>query len=171
MMIRNGKLPHSLTYYSHRALQTSGQEHNSSIILTVLSVLICLLACLLACKGCLSLEAAALSLPNATHIFSIPLLCPPLLSSLDQAAASLSQLCRTRVRSVRSVRRRQLIGVDTVKNQDEREGGWEGDTTEGSTGREASKGFQCPSVDVLVRRRMGLGRSCASILPPSPKGK
>lgn len=48
MMIRNGKLPHSLTYYSHRALQTSGQEHNSSIILTVLSVLICLLACLLA---------------------------------------------------------------------------------------------------------------------------
>lgn len=130
MMIRNGKLPHSLTYYSHRALQTSGQEHNSSIILTVLSVLICLLAC----KGCLSLEAAALCLPNATHIFSIPLSCPPLLSSLDQAAASLSQLCRTRVRSVRSVRRRQLIGVDTVKNQDEREGGWEGDTTEGSTG-------------------------------------
>lgn len=119
MMIRNGKLPHSLTYYSHRALQTSGQEHNSSIILTVLSVLICLLAC----KGCLSLEAAALSLPNATHIFSILLSCPPLLSSLDQAAASLSQLCRTRVRSVRSVRRRQLIGVDTVKNQDEREGG------------------------------------------------
>lgn len=50
----------------------------------------------------------------------------PLLSSLDQAAASLSQLCRTRVRSVRSVRRRQLIGVDTVKNQDEREGGWGG---------------------------------------------
>lgn len=44
MMIRNGKLPHSLTYYSHRALQTSGQEHNSSIILTVLSILICLLA-------------------------------------------------------------------------------------------------------------------------------
>lgn len=77
MMIRNGKLPHSLTYYSHRALQTSGQEHNSSIILTVLGILICLLAC----KGCLSLEAAALSLPNATHIFSILLSCPPLPSS------------------------------------------------------------------------------------------
>lgn len=85
MMIRNGKLPHSLTYYSHRALLTSGQEHNSSIILTVLSIFICLLAC----KGCLSLEAAALSLPNATHIFSILLSCPPP-SSLDQAAASLN---------------------------------------------------------------------------------
>lgn len=70
-----------------------------------------------------------------THLFNPAVLSPlPLFSSLDQAAASLSQLCRTRVRSARSVRRRQLIGVDTVKNQDEREGGWEGDTTEGSTG-------------------------------------
>lgn len=67
-----------------------------------------------------------------THLFNPAVLSPlPLLSSLDQAAASLSQLCRTRVRSVR---RRQLIGVDRVKNLDEREGGWEGDTTEGSTG-------------------------------------
>lgn len=86
MMIRNGKLPHSLTYYSHRALQTSGQEHNSSIILTVLSVLICLLAC----KGCLSLEAAALCLPNATHIFSIPLSCPPPPPLLPRSGSSIT---------------------------------------------------------------------------------
>lgn len=127
MMIRNGKLPHSLTYYSHRALQTSGQEHNSSIILTVLSILICLLA-RVASLWRLQLRLCRMQHTSFQSCCRVP---PPpspplLLSSLDQAAASLSQLCRTRVRSVRSVRRRQLIGVDTVKNQDEREGGREG---------------------------------------------
>lgn len=126
MMIRNGKLPHSLTYYSHRALQTSGQEHNSSIILTVLSILICLLA-RVASLWRLQLRLCRMQHTSFQSCCRVPPPSPPLLlSSLDQAAASLSQLCRTRVRSVRSVRRRQLIGVDTVKNQDEREGGREG---------------------------------------------
>lgn len=75
MMIRNGKLPHSLTYYSHRALQTSGQEHNSSIILTVLSVLICLLACLQGLPlfgGCSFVFAEC-----NTHLFNPAVVSPP----------------------------------------------------------------------------------------------
>lgn len=87
MMIRNGKLPHSLTYYSHRALQTSGQEHNSSIILTVFKCSY-LLACLqgLPLFGGRSFVFAECN----THFFNPAVVSPPPLLPRSGSSITLS---------------------------------------------------------------------------------